>query len=151
MPQDGKLALLTGKGAVNRIIKNRPKSAQRRLIVERMLPLQNNMCWWHGAPIGGKGRCATKTIEHLLPLFMGGTNRPSNIVIACERCNNARGLDQDWCMHSNLIGTVRERLLGPDKELELFALLNFPWVPIPRHLAERALSNGDRTLTSLAP
>lgn len=109
------------------------------------------MCWWHGGPIKGSGQCGIKTIEHLRPLFLGGTNRPSNLVIACERCNNARGLDQYWCMHDNLVGTVRERLLGPTKELELFLLLDFPWVPVPRHMIELARSKGDRTLVELAP
>jgi 5-methylcytosine-specific restriction endonuclease McrA len=30
-------------------------------------------------------------IEHLVPKARGGTNRVSNLVIACERCTTAKG------------------------------------------------------------
>lgn len=31
------------------------------------------------------------TIEHVIPLCLGGTNDPSNIALACGPCNHDRG------------------------------------------------------------
>jgi 5-methylcytosine-specific restriction endonuclease McrA len=31
------------------------------------------------------------TLDHLIPLSMGGTNEPGNIVLACRGCNLERG------------------------------------------------------------
>lgn len=31
------------------------------------------------------------TLDHLIPRSLGGTNHPTNIVTACQRCNSARG------------------------------------------------------------
>jgi 5-methylcytosine-specific restriction endonuclease McrA len=31
------------------------------------------------------------TIEHIIPLCLGGTNEPSNITLACAPCNHERG------------------------------------------------------------
>jgi hypothetical protein len=36
---------------------------------------------------------ATATIEHMVPLTVGGTNERSNLALACEGCNQARGHD----------------------------------------------------------
>lgn len=36
---------------------------------------------------------AELTVEHVIPLCLGGTNDPSNIALACEPCNNERGRD----------------------------------------------------------
>jgi 5-methylcytosine-specific restriction endonuclease McrA len=37
-------------------------------------------------------------VEHLVPKTRGGTNRMSNLTIACERCNNAKGKQtaEEW-------------------------------------------------------
>jgi 5-methylcytosine-specific restriction endonuclease McrA len=31
------------------------------------------------------------TVEHIVPLCLGGTNDPSNIALACSPCNHERG------------------------------------------------------------
>ena|SRR5208282_4981035 len=31
------------------------------------------------------------TVEHLIPLCLGGTNDPDNIALACSPCNHSRG------------------------------------------------------------
>lgn len=130
------------------------KAARRRLVVDRMLPLQNGLCWWHGEVI----KDDEKSIEHLVPLACGGTNNPTNLVIACQRCNHARGVDEYWCMHTNLIGTVRQQLMvGHWRENKLLTLLDLPWRPpldlslLHREPDRLAPSNGERKLTSLAP
>lgn len=33
----------------------------------------------------------TATIDHLVPSSKGGSDEPDNLVLACERCNKARG------------------------------------------------------------
>ena len=35
------------------------------------------------------------TIEHLTPLCQDGTNDPSNIALACRKCNQDKG-KEDW-------------------------------------------------------
>lgn len=35
------------------------------------------------------------TIEHIMPLCLGGTNDPVNIALACQPCNHERGR-QSW-------------------------------------------------------
>lgn len=33
----------------------------------------------------------TQTVEHVRPICRGGDNIPENCVLACQRCNNAKG------------------------------------------------------------
>lgn len=33
------------------------------------------------------------TVEHVIPLCLGGTNDPTNIALACSPCNHERGRD----------------------------------------------------------
>jgi len=33
------------------------------------------------------------TVEHIVPLCLGGTNDPANIALACAPCNHERGRD----------------------------------------------------------
>lgn len=47
---------------------------------------QRHRCYWCGA--------STRTgfhVDHIVPLKLGGTNWPDNIVIACPRCNLSKG------------------------------------------------------------
>lgn len=41
----------------------------------------------------------TATREHLIPRAHGGKHE-NNIVVACKRCNNRRGIQIDWRPHS---------------------------------------------------
>ena len=36
------------------------------------------------------------TIEHVVPLSMGGRDLPSNLAMACHRCNQERRNDETW-------------------------------------------------------
>lgn len=46
-------------------------------------------CRWCGCDLDAH----TATLEHVVPLARGGTNRRENLAIACEVCNHARGND----------------------------------------------------------
>jgi 5-methylcytosine-specific restriction endonuclease McrA len=47
-----------------------------------MLRNQKSRCWWCGKPMG-----EIYTVDHRFALARGGTNEPSNIVLACRGCN----------------------------------------------------------------
>lgn len=67
-------------------------------------------CHWCG--------CATRlvndnawdkaTVDHVIPRYKGGTNDPSNLVSACNRCNNRRN-------HEDHMGLPEGSLLGQFK------------------------------------
>lgn len=46
------------------------------------------VCCWCGTPFE---KYEDATVEHVLPLSRGGSNRVENIRLACEPCNKARG------------------------------------------------------------
>lgn len=49
------------------------------------------------APIDPKRDCsAHMTLEHLVPLILGGTYEVANLALSCFGCNNARGADLEW-------------------------------------------------------
>lgn len=56
---------------------------------------QNGECHWCGGAmlLGGEVETQprTTTVEHLIPLARGGTNKKDNLVAACRRCNDLRG------------------------------------------------------------
>ena len=35
-------------------------------------------------------------VDHVLPVWRGGTSREANLVAACKRCNRAKGARLDW-------------------------------------------------------
>lgn len=41
------------------------------------------------------------TVEHIIPLCLGGTNEPSNIALACQPCNHERGREA-WFQRQQL-------------------------------------------------
>lgn len=47
---------------------------------------QHGRCYWCGEKVGAKYH-----VDHVVPLARGGTNWPSNLVIACPRCNREKG------------------------------------------------------------
>jgi 5-methylcytosine-specific restriction endonuclease McrA len=44
---------------------------------------KGRLCWWCGRP--------ATTIDHVLPVVLGGGHTPDNLVPACRRCNYSRG------------------------------------------------------------
>lgn len=68
--------------------RRRPGGAGRRARVEQLLARDGNLCCW----------CKEKftvgwppTIEHWIPRSQGGSNRLSNLRLACSWCNGKRG------------------------------------------------------------
>ena len=62
-------------------------------------------------PVGGR----TGHIDHLIPRQQGGTNHPSNLVLACNICNGDEKLDQgrrDFINYKVLDPTQRQERIG---------------------------------------
>jgi len=60
----------------------------------RILEKANGQCY-HCKRIAGEDNL---TLDHLYPLFKGGTNTPDNIVASCAPCNHSKGakLPHNW-------------------------------------------------------
>jgi 5-methylcytosine-specific restriction endonuclease McrA len=54
--------------------------------IGRLFEQQRGGCFYCGVSIGIEFE-----VDHYLPLSRGGTNEPSNIVLACRPCNRAKG------------------------------------------------------------
>lgn len=66
----------------------KPRNARQRL-----WDLGSRTCYWCGTHLEQVEPPADSawTIEHLLPVAMGGGNTQDNLVLACSECNNKRG------------------------------------------------------------
>lgn len=76
------------KLAHNRNRKARMKGALGRHTaadIRRIRAEQNDQCAYCEADLGGKGH-----VDHVIPLALGGTNWPENIVLACVSCNTRK-------------------------------------------------------------
>ncbi|QKQ77901.1 HNH endonuclease [Nostoc sp. TCL240-02] len=56
---------------------------RRKLLIERY----GYQCFWCGCDLAPE----TLTIDHLIPLSKGGSNKLNNLRTACKGCNNKRG------------------------------------------------------------
>lgn len=73
---------------------------RRRRVVAVLLKRDGGKCHYCGVemtPNGGERIDTTMTREHVLPRCFGGTNEQTNLVLACNQCNNDRGDTIDWC------------------------------------------------------
>jgi 5-methylcytosine-specific restriction endonuclease McrA len=52
-----------------------------------MLRNQKGRCWWCGKAMEDK-----YTIDHRIPLVRGGSNEPTNLILACASCNKSKGM-----------------------------------------------------------
>lgn len=61
--------------------------------IELQYQRQKGKCYWCGKKVG-----KTYHVDHVKPLDRGGSNWPSNIVIACPHCNDSKGnkLPHEW-------------------------------------------------------
>ena len=57
---------------------------------ESLLNRGNRECHYCGEPLNKK----TMTVDHKEPTVLGGADHESNMVVACERCNNLKGEDR---------------------------------------------------------
>lgn len=64
----------------------------------RAQKLTLHSCHRHCVYCGSSLGRGTLTLDHVLPLALGGTNDPSNIAAACQACNQAKGdtHPDDW-------------------------------------------------------
>lgn len=72
------------------------------------------------APIHPKESCdLNMTLEHVLPLCLGGTNEMRNLALACHQCNNSKGKQTDLtpAWHVDWAGDLCDRL--PDRRGDL--------------------------------
>ncbi|MEG3880028.1 HNH endonuclease [Microcoleus sp. herbarium7] len=61
--------------------------ASRRNKRRQLLELYGNQCHWCNKSM----QKSERTIEHLLPKSLGGSNALYNLRLACFSCNNSRG------------------------------------------------------------
>lgn len=59
----------------------------RRSKRHQLLQMYGNRCCWCSKQMTNSER----TIEHLVPKSLGGSNSLSNLRLACFTCNNSRG------------------------------------------------------------
>src|SRR5277367_354339 len=65
------------------------------------------------------------TTEHVIPKYKGGTNDESNLVSACNRCNNRRSYeDQCGLPDGSLLGKYKESQSNAERKAQRRAFLN---------------------------
>ena len=58
----------------------------------RLSEAQNHRCCWCGMHMTElQGREHSATIEHVVPISVGGKDDPENYAVACNKCNRRRG------------------------------------------------------------
>lgn len=62
---------------------------RRNEIMARRLKTQHNQCFYCGVTI-----TMADHLDHIIPVYYGGTNRLSNLVGACKDCNKIKLTDQ---------------------------------------------------------
>lgn len=65
------------------------RSLRRDEAMSRCLRIQLNRCFYCGVSIGLEGH-----LDHLIPVYYGGTNRSRNLVASCRECNLLKGTQQ---------------------------------------------------------
>lgn len=74
------------------------KLLNRNEVMERRLKLQHDLCFYCAAPINMKDH-----LDHIIPIYYGGTNRPVNMVAACKDCNLYKNTHQLEITNQNTI------------------------------------------------
>lgn len=65
------------------------RSLNRDEVMTRKLKQQRNKCFYCATPI-----TMADHLDHVIPVYYGGTNRLSNLVASCKPCNMAKMTDQ---------------------------------------------------------
>ena len=60
--------------------------------IENILIQQSGRCFYCGNPL------YKYQVDHVIPIVLGGSNSPDNLVLACPHCNKSKGgrLPEDW-------------------------------------------------------
>jgi|SRR5580704_6389200 hypothetical protein len=76
--------------------KKRGRSSSRRAALPAALRdavlLRDDFACVYCGTTGGVGRGVVLTIDHVVPLYFGGSDDPSNLVTACDLCNWMKGI-----------------------------------------------------------
>jgi len=64
------------------------KGVDRNKQMEHKLKMQKNQCFWCGDGVDMSGH-----LDHVLPIYRGGTNNSSNLVASCKKCNLTKGTE----------------------------------------------------------
>ena len=64
---------------------------RRTIALERLIARDGDQCWYCGGQFVPRKR--SRTIDHVVPLALGGRNRLDNLRLACAQCNHAKGPD----------------------------------------------------------
>jgi hypothetical protein len=86
------------------------KKASRRLSrLALVIQRDNSACVWCSKPLSATHQEAT--IEHLVPLSLGGEDKVENMLLACGPCNHSRQsvLALDWleyCQDNGLTAQI---------------------------------------------
>ena len=73
------------------------KAPQRRKLFEQVFARDGGRCVYCGVEARRTGRGVRRasdlaTLDHVVPRSLGGPLRADNLVLACQACNNARGV-----------------------------------------------------------
>lgn len=71
--------------------------------------LNANRCFYCGVSFSLRKK---RTVDHIMPKSLGGSNQKFNLVHACETCNVSKDnlLLHDWIKRLSPLGPVRQRL-----------------------------------------
>lgn len=91
MEQALELALGRKLGAPVPVV--RPSTGVRTRMRKRLMKTCDGFCHWCRVKLDDHNANLPHypTIDHFIPLSRGGTNEPSNLVVACYACNQKRG------------------------------------------------------------
>jgi 5-methylcytosine-specific restriction endonuclease McrA len=72
------------------VSKNRSMSSSRRhKKVSLLIKRDGDVCWYCERPFADP--MVRRTIDHRMPLVLGGDNSLDNLVLACYECNQRKG------------------------------------------------------------
>lgn len=58
----------------------------------RLFKKQRGLCKYCDCQMTTRnGRVNSWTLDHILPMYLGGDDNPANIVLACDACNRDKG------------------------------------------------------------
>jgi len=90
--------------------------------------------------LGGQGGAAA-TVDHVVALSRGGTNARHNRVLACKRCNNAKGaLSVEEFQALIDAGRLPDMVRAPSKASKVAKAILFKHLPSPGRPRLRAAS-----------